>query len=208
MKSKKLLLVSLCLFLVAFFVFVLYSADVNNIDKRKPILTEPVTVPQPKPVETPATPVLVVEKEEEIVGPAVPVFDENMECLAVNVYHEARGESLAGQYAVSDVVLNRVESRRFPDTICDVVHQSKTWNGHPIRNKCHFSWYCDGKSDVPKDTDAWHKAKEVAISILGGKHRGLTEGSTHYHATYVNPSWNKNMHLVSTIGDHIFYIER
>ena len=206
MKSKKLLLVSLCLFLVAFFVFVLYSADVNNMDKENLILTEPVTVPQPKPVETPATPVFVAE--EEVIEPPVPVFDEHAECLAVNVYHEARGESLAGQYAVSDVVLNRVESRRFPDTICDVVRQSKTWNGHPIRNKCHFSWYCDGKSDVPKDTDAWHKAKEVAISILGGKHRGLTEGSTHYHATYVNPAWNKAMQLIGTIGDHIFYIER
>lgn len=201
-KKDLFIFLALLVFLLAFAIFVYLNCPREIVQPIEQI-EEPMTEPQP-PVETPVIPIV----QELVSGPPAPVFDENAMCLAVNVYHEARGESLAGQYAVSDVVLNRVESKRFPDTICDVVHQSKRWNGHPIRNKCHFSWYCDGKSDVPRDTDAWHKAKEVAISILDGKYRGLTEGSTHYHAKYVNPSWNKNMYLVGTVGDHIFYIER
>lgn len=129
-------------------------------------------------------------------------------CLALNVYHEARSESLAGQYAVADVVLNRVESNRFPNTVCDVVYQAQLWDGHPVRNKCHFSWFCDGKRDEPAERDAWYRAQEVAQSIMyTNRFRGITEGSTHYHTQYVDPSWNRNMRLVGTIGDHIFYLE-
>jgi len=129
-------------------------------------------------------------------------------CLATNIYHEARSESLAGQYAVADVVLNRVKSRHYPDTICGVVHQAQTWGGNPIRNKCQFSWYCDGKSDEPTETNSWQQSVEVAISIMHyDKFRGITEGATHYHTNYVNPFWNRDMHLVGSIGDHIFYVE-
>jgi spore germination cell wall hydrolase CwlJ-like protein len=143
--------------------------------------------------------------------------DDSIHCLAMNIYHEARSESLAGQYAVADVVLNRVESNRYPDTICEVVKQSKLsewWlENHnkevPVRNKCQFSWYCDGRSDEPTEIDAWHRAQNVAISIIYGKvFRGLTEDATHYHTDYVNPKWNRNMFLVGRIGDHIFYVER
>jgi spore germination cell wall hydrolase CwlJ-like protein len=131
---------------------------------------------------------------------------EEIYCLAQNVYFEARGESLAGQYAVSDVVLNRVQSTHYPNTVCEVVKDAKTWKGKIIRNKCQFSWYCDGKSDEPTNTDSWHRAVDVAIGIYqNDKYRGLTEGSTHYHTQYVNPSWNKSMDLVGSIGDHIFY---
>lgn len=131
---------------------------------------------------------------------------EEIYCLAQNVYFEARGESLAGQYAVSDVVLNRVQSSRYPNTVCGVVKQAKTWKGKIIRNKCQFSWYCDGKSDNPTHADSWHRAVDVAIGIYKhDKYRGLTEGSTHYHTNYVNPSWNRSMDLVGLIGDHIFY---
>ena len=73
-------------------------------------------------------------------------------CLATNIYHEARGESYAGKVAVANVTMNRVTSPKFPNTICDVVYQAQTkenWKGNtvPKRNKCQFSWYCDGKSD-------------------------------------------------------------
>ena len=135
------------------------------------------------------------------------VNDLETECLALNVYHEARGESLAGQYAVADVVLNRLTDKRYPDTICGVVKEAQTWKGNPVRNKCQFSWYCDGKPDVATQTDAWMQAVEVAISILYyDKFRGITEGATHYHTDYVNPNWNRHYRLVGTIGDHIFYI--
>ena len=133
----------------------------------------------------------------------------NEECLALNIYHEARSESLAGQYAVADVVLNRVMSNRYPNTVCKVVKQARLWDGHPIRNKCQFSWYCDGKSDTPTEMDSYYKALEISNSILHyDKFRGITEGSTHYHTHYVNPAWNGSMRLIGTIGDHIFYLEQ
>jgi spore germination cell wall hydrolase CwlJ-like protein len=132
----------------------------------------------------------------------------DVRCLAMNIYHEARSESLAGQYAVADVVLNRVESNRFPDTVCEVVHQARLWEGYPVRNKCQFSWYCDGKTDTPSEMDAWYRSLSVATQMLSvGKYRGLTEGATHYHTDYVDPFWNESMILIGGIGDHIFYLE-
>lgn len=134
--------------------------------------------------------------------------NQDLQCLALNIYHEARSESLAGQYAVADVVLNRVESRDYPNTICGVVYQAKMWEGHPVRDKCQFSWYCDGKSDTPQETDAWYRSLMIAVNIVHqNKFRGLTEGATHYHTNYVNPKWNKSMDFIGRIGDHLFYLE-
>ena len=128
-------------------------------------------------------------------------------CLAQNIYYETRGSSLADMAATADVVLNRVNDTRYPNTICDVVQQGKkNSNGTMRRNMCQFSWYCDGKSDWPKDTDSWIRAQELALSmILYGKYRGITEGATHYHAHYVNPRWARSFDLTGTIGEHKFY---
>jgi spore germination cell wall hydrolase CwlJ-like protein len=76
-------------------------------------------------------------------------------CVAMAVYFEARGEPTAGQIAVAQVIRNRIEDPRYPDNACDVVKQGYYWNGIPIRNKCQFSFYCDGKSDDPKNKQAW-----------------------------------------------------
>ncbi len=143
-------------------------------------------------------------------------------CLAANIYFEAKSEPVAGQFAVSDVVLNRVNDARYPSTICQVVLDGPTresWKTkqhkdlpedervfNPIRNKCQFSWYCDGKSDTIRDNDAWRKAQEIAYRIvMENKFRGITEGATHYHATYVSPRWAPQLDLVGRIGTHIFY---
>lgn len=135
-------------------------------------------------------------------------LNDPVECLALNIYQEARSESVAGQYAVADVVLNRVRSSNYPNTICGVVKQARLWDGYPVRNKCQFSWYCDGKSDTPTEVDSWQKAVEVSINIVyNDRYRGITEGATHYHTDYVDPFWNKHMRLVGRIGDHIFYVE-
>lgn len=140
--------------------------------------------------------------------------DEEVHCLALNIYHESRSDNLAGQFAVADVVLNRVRDSRWPNTICEVVKEgpiSKWWKKEhnkevPIRNRCQFSWYCDGKSDDVTQNDAWVRAQMVAHQILKGKlHRGLTEGATHYHATYVKPSWSRAFTPIGRIGLHIFY---
>ena len=129
-----------------------------------------------------------------------------LECLALNVYHETRAMSLADAHAVSDVVLNRVESSRYPNTICEVVHQ-----GYKKGNRsCQFSWYCDGKADPPanKQSVSWKLAEDVAYQILAfDKWNGMVEGATHYHADYVSPRWRKSMRLITKIDDHIFYRE-
>ena len=128
-------------------------------------------------------------------------------CMAQNIYYEARGSSLADQAAVADVVLNRMQDRRYPNTICEVVKQGvKHAGGQMVRNKCQFSWYCDGKSDWPVDMDAWVEAQQIAYNMMiHSDARGITEGSTHYHATYVSPEWARDFALVGRIGAHIFY---
>jgi len=130
----------------------------------------------------------------------------DVKCLALNIYHEARGSNLADQAAVADVVLNRVESRKYPNSVCGVVKQGRTWKGNPVKHKCQFSWYCDGKSDRMTDTDAAKSAYYIAHQMLANnRFRGISEGSTHYHANYVKPYWAKSFELVGTIGRHIYY---
>ena len=133
---------------------------------------------------------------------------EMLTCLALNVYHESKNQSLIGQYAVAQVTLNRVKDERFPNNICDVVKQGLTykWNPSiPIRNKCQFSWYCDGKSDVPKEKDAWDTAITVANGVYYGNLDDFVEGATHYHAYYVTPEWASTKTYITRIEDHIFY---
>lgn len=128
-------------------------------------------------------------------------------CLAQNIYYEARGSSLADRAGVANVVMNRTKDRRYPETICEVVHQGEQdANGNMVRNRCQFSWYCDGKSDEPGNLDLWIDAQMLAWEMIeNNKYRGLTEGATHYHANYVSPSWAKDLQLVGRIGAHIFY---
>ena len=128
-------------------------------------------------------------------------------CLAQNIYYEARGSNLADQAAVADVVLNRVKDSRYPNTICEVVQQGKQHaNGQMVRNRCQFSWYCDGKSDYPTNQEAWTAAQQTAyMMIYYDDYRGITEGATHYHADYVKPKWARDLQLVGRIGVHIFY---
>ena len=130
-----------------------------------------------------------------------------MWCLAQNIYYEARGSNRADRMSVADVVLNRAKDTRYPNTICGVVKQGKQYaDGSMIRNRCQFSWYCDGKSDWPKNMDAWVEAQQVAYNMMTfGDYVGITEGSTHYHAKYVSPNWARHFTLVGRIGVHIFY---
>ena len=137
-----------------------------------------------------------------------------IECLAKNMYFEARGQGTAGVLAVSFVVLNRVNDHRFPNTICEVVYQAITrpsWKDkskrYPIRNRCQFSWYCDGKSDVPKNKKLYNRLEGLATDMLSGKFNliDITDGATFYHADYVQPSWAKTKTRTVEIEDHIFY---
>ena len=139
--------------------------------------------------------------------------EEHIQCLAVNMYHEARNQGTAGRLAVSAVVMNRVNDRRFPNSVCEVVLQSQTkksWKTGlpvPIKNKCQFSWYCDGKSDEVKDKKSYKKILDFARLMMHNDIRfvDITDGATHYHADYVSPSWAKTKTRTTEIGDHIFY---
>ena len=129
-------------------------------------------------------------------------------CLALNVYHEAKNQSFLGQVAVAQVVMNRVKDERYPNTVCEVVKQGQTYKWKPslpIKNKCQFSWYCDGKSDTPKEIKAWEDAMHVANGVYNQHLSELVEGATHYHADYVNPSWAETKTFITRIDDHIFY---
>ena len=129
-------------------------------------------------------------------------------CLAKAIYYEARGEPLAGRLAVGRVILNRVKSRFYPNSVCEVVYQNANW-----RNRCQFSFACDGKADHPGHLTAWGDAVDVAEQLLcrtGQNCKPSTVGgrinvSTHYHATYVNPRWSRKMPRTGRIGRHIFY---
>ena len=152
------------------------------------------------------TPVTSASAETTFAGYDQDSFPETY-CMALNIYYEARGSSMADQIGVSDVVLNRVRDIRYPDNVCEVVMQGRQdSNGNMIRNACQFSWYCDGKADTPKDQDAWISAQTLAWRIMKfGEFRGLTEGATHYHAHYVNPRWARDLTLTGSIGVHKFY---
>lgn len=159
-----------------------------------------VDVLTPPVVETPMVPVSVAA--------ITPIATkEDTYCLALNIYFEARNEPLNGKIAVSHVVLNRVASKQYPNTVCKVVKQGRTWKNKIVRNKCQFSWHCDGKSDKPKDKTSWQAAKVLAKGILEGKISDPTNGALSYHADYVNPYWTASMKRTSKFGVHIFYIK-
>ena len=153
----------------------------------------------------------------------VPDNEPSAECLAMNMYHEARGQGVAGVLAVSFVVFNRVRDKRFPSTVCQVIEQGRTresWKTrkiknlppekrkyYPIRNRCQFSWYCDGKSDIPKDLETYSRFLEIAKGMIHNEYSliDITDGATFYHADYVTPAWAKTKKRTIEIGDHIFY---
>ena len=132
---------------------------------------------------------------------------DEVECLALNIYHEARNQPTAGKLAVAQVTLNRVKHDRFPNTICGVVYQGYYANNAPIKNKCQFSWWCDGKSDKPKELQSWNYALMLARHMHEGifDNIDVVKDATHYHAVYVKPYWTKEKKKVKVIADHIFY---
>jgi spore germination cell wall hydrolase CwlJ-like protein len=136
--------------------------------------------------------------------------NNEMYCMAQNIYFEAGNQPLAGKIAVSQVVLNRVEHPSYPDNICDVVYQAKmrvNWKNEivPIRNQCQFSWFCDGKSDDPVDSQTWLSALHIARDVVQKRYGDITEGSTHYHADSVYPYWADSLYQTVIINNHTFY---
>ena len=139
------------------------------------------------------------------------MFVEALVCLALNVYHEARDQPFSGQVAVAQVVMNRVKDNRYPDNVCDVVTQGPTrpsWRDGtpvPVRHMCQFSWYCDGKKDVPEDSKTWEESIRLAQMVLDEGMYDFTHGASHYHNDTVHPYWADHLYKTLTIDNHIFY---
>lgn len=125
---------------------------------------------------------------------------EQWRCLAEALYFEARGESVAGMFAVGEVILNRVDSRAYPNTVCGVVKQ-----GTGRRYQCQFTYTCDGHAERITEPAAWERVGKVARLLLDGAERKLTDGATHYHTRAVSPSWSRRFPRTAVIGSHIFY---
>ena len=117
----------------------------------------------------------------------------DLDCLARNVYYEARGESLAGQYAVAEVTMNRKASLGYPKTVCEVVFQ-----------KDAFSWTAMKDLDQPSGP-SWQRALKIAQEVYYGRRVSELHGATHYHATYVQPGWSSERERIARIGRHVFY---
>lgn len=125
---------------------------------------------------------------------------KELDCLAEALYFEARGEPLIGQAAVAEVILNRVDAERWPGTVCDVINQ-----GANRRNKCQFSYKCDGKPETVTDNASWRKALLLGEFMLSGAPRHVTNFATHYHTSDVSPDWARKMQLTAEIGSHRFF---
>tara|TARA_Y100001963_G_scaffold35203_1_gene49088 strand:+ start:300 stop:749 length:450 start_codon:yes stop_codon:yes gene_type:complete len=132
-------------------------------------------------------------------------FADEVDCLALNIYHEAKNQSVTGKYAVAETTMNRVRDKRWPSTVCGVVKQQR--NG-----VCQFSWYCDGKSDKPKihnviEKEQWIISIQIAEAVLRYGQIAVTNGALWYHSVKVKPYWANVYRQTVQIEDHIFYKE-
>jgi spore germination cell wall hydrolase CwlJ-like protein len=165
-------------------------APVETPTVQLPALAE-VPLPRPRPPLTPAQE-LGLEGNERT---------KAEKCLAQAIYFEARNEPLRGQIGVAQVVLNRVFSPYYPDTVCGVVFQ----NAHRFLS-CQFTFACDGKSKAIRERAAWGRAQRIAKQALDSTvWLPDVAKSTHYHATYVRPRWVREMKKMVRHGQHIFY---
>jgi spore germination cell wall hydrolase CwlJ-like protein len=136
--------------------------------------------------------------EDWLAAQPAPGGDADWQCLTEALYFEARGESLQGQIAVAEVILNRADSPLYPHSVCGVVKQ-RGGGG------CQFSYTCDGRADRMRDQDAADLAGRIARAMLDGAPRVLTDGASHFHTRAVRPRWTKRFAHTTTIGAHAFY---
>ncbi len=135
-------------------------------------------------------------------GPTIAIdVKSELECLALTIYFEARGEPDEGKIAVGHVVMNRTQHPLFPPRVCKVVRQG----GDKLRYRCQFSWWCDGRSDRPRDRQAWTKSRALAGLVYWEYSRDPTAGALWYHADTVRPTWRRKLALGPKIGRHLFY---
>jgi spore germination cell wall hydrolase CwlJ-like protein len=140
-----------------------------------------------------------------IVNSKANAVESEVGCLTEAIYFEARSEPFIGQLAVANVIMERVRDSRFPATVCGVVHAGRYWEGAPVRNRCAFSYWCDGKPETMKDRHAYQMASDVARMAIDGVLYEEVQGATFYHASYVSPYWIEKLEFITRIGKHLFY---
>ena len=146
--------------------------------------------------------------KESVLSYRILLDPKQKHCLALNIYFEAAVESTAGKLAVAQVTLNRVKSEQYPETICKVVYEGRHYSsGFPVRDRCQFSWYCDGKGDIPNNGRAWKESQNIAEYVMQTPDMlDITDSATHYHADYIpNPRWARARDKTVKIDTHIFY---
>lgn len=128
-------------------------------------------------------------------------------CLAQAVYFEAGNQEALGKQAVAHVIMNRVRDQRFPGTVCDVIQEGKYVTGYkyPLKYRCSFTFYCDRKPEIITDQEVYDKSFTIAVLAYFNISRDVTKGATHYHATYVTPTWADSDRVTYEYQDHIFY---
>jgi len=149
------------------------------------------------PMAKPGGPLL---SETRIATMPVATGGRNWSCLAEALYFEARGENLNGLFAVAEVILNRVDDRRYPNSACGVINQ-----GTGQRFRCQFTYTCDGRPETITERRAYERVGKIARLMMDGMPRVLTQGATHYHTKAVRPKWSRVFARTATIGFHHFY---
>ncbi|WP_289041788.1 cell wall hydrolase [uncultured Aliiroseovarius sp.] len=129
-----------------------------------------------------------------------PQQDAEWRCMTEALYFEARGETLKGQFAVAEVILNRVDNPRYPNSVCGVIKQ-----GTGRKFACQFTFTCDGRPEVINEPASFARLGKIARAMLDGTERALTGGATHYHTSAVAPVWAKRLTHTTKIGIHRFY---
>jgi spore germination cell wall hydrolase CwlJ-like protein len=183
--------------IAAALIFIIYQKDLNSYTVEE-IVYEVIPIPVIEEV--------IVERISIYNTPWT--LNNEYHCLASNIYWEARNQLLEGKLAVAHVTLNRVESIKYPETICDVVTQTRYYpSGRIDLHSCQFSWYCDGLNDEPVETwgFSYEESFDLAVMFLQERPTDVTEGSTHYHNTKVSPFWRASLQEVVQIDEHIFY---
>jgi N-acetylmuramoyl-L-alanine amidase len=157
---------------------------------------DPMDLPRARPLlYTDVEPVKIENSENEVFLAATKIkySEQDLQCMTEALYHEARGEGRKGQAAVAEVILNRVDSRSFPSTVCGVINQ-----------RGQFSYTIGGSKPI-RNKAAYLRARDVAAAALSGASRNLTGGATYFHTPAVRPAWSHRFQRTTQIGSHIFY---
>ena len=173
-------------------------------------LLDPETIPLSVIDEEPIPPVTIdLEELEELEVPIITPLEmqlqdeelrnnDDVQCLARNIYFESRGEPVQGRYAVANVTMNRVASQRFPNDVCGVVYQRN-------RRGCQFSWVCNPQP--VRNTAAYEQAVDIAVEVYYNDIDDITEGAQYFHADWMRryPRWSRVFDKTAQYGQHIFY---